>query len=284
MGLSSLKGNSGYLGLDKRGQYSGTTVGNVSAQKYYLERRLGHFTHTDPTPSGNILFEDDFSSGGFSNPQTGTWVVVNGAETSPWIVGTDTRDSNVGTGDVGGLSTTIPSGSTYAAFVSNNTTNNYYDASNYTHLYFEFLIPAGTVDLTLEFDWSGFMERSALVTSYLNYDMGYLLFFNPSTFTPIAGANYTDVGVGWERIIGSDTAPNDDGGRFTGDSPTASRSNNLSSDGFVYEKISIGSGEITGGEWCTNCTRGLTFSFMSDSSIQDNPSFTIANIKLTYNT
>ncbi len=280
MGLSSFKGNSGYLGVDKRGQYSGDTTGNVSTQKYYLESKLGHYPLV---PSSIVLFEDDFSSGGFSNPQVGTWSVVNGSETSPWIVGTDTRDDNAGSGDEGGSSTTIPSGSTYAAFVSNNATNNYYDDENYVHLYFEFDIPLSATSLTLEFDWSGYCERSASTTAYTNYDMGYLLFFNPSTFTPTAGTSYGESGTGWERILGSDTAPNDDGGRFTGDSAVDSRSNGVTRTGFIYEKITIDSTEISGGEWCTNCTRGISFSFMSDTSIMDNPSFTIANVKLTYN-
>jgi hypothetical protein len=283
MGLSSVKGNSGFLGIDKRGTYSGNTVGNVSTQKHYLERRLGHFPPPTPPEPSNVLFEDDFSSAGFNNPQVGNaWTVVNGSETTAWIVGTDVRDDN-NNGNEGGASITIPSGSTYAAFPSNNATNNYYDASQYCHIYFEFDIPDGITSLTLEFDWACYGERSTTPTAYTNYDMGYLLFFNPATFTPAAGSLYAANGTGWERIIGSDTAPNDDGGRFTGDSGADSRSNGASRTGFVYEKITIDGTEISTGPWCTNCTRGISFSWMADSSLQDNPSFTIANVKLSYN-
>jgi hypothetical protein len=113
--------------------------------------------------------------------------------------------------------------------------------------------------------------------------LGYLLFFNPSSFTPAAGSSYAESGTGWERIIGSDTAPDLDGGRFTGDSNTASRSNAVTRTGFIYERITIDGTEISSsGLWCTNCTRAISFSWLSDTSVQDNPSFTIANVKLSY--
>lgn len=45
MGLSHLKGNSGYIGQDKRHETGSTgTTGNVSVQKHYLERKLGNFS------------------------------------------------------------------------------------------------------------------------------------------------------------------------------------------------------------------------------------------------
>ena len=44
MGLSSKKGNSGYIGLDKRGEVASTgTTGSVSVRKHYLERKRGNF-------------------------------------------------------------------------------------------------------------------------------------------------------------------------------------------------------------------------------------------------
>jgi hypothetical protein len=292
MGLSSLKGNGGYIGLDERGNYLSGTTGNMSVQKYYLGR-LGDYISYEGAPNdfcnGNCLFYDDFQTGDFNGGYTGpdntvesSWVVVNGSQPAPWIVGTGTRNDN-GNGDEGGDLVTIPSGTTYAAYPSNNATDNYYDPSNYVHIYFEFHIPAGTTSLTLEFDWLCYGERSTSDTAYTSFDMGYLLFFNPSTFTPQDGVPYAANGTGWERIIGSDTAPDLDGGRFTGDSNSASRSNAVSRTAFVYEKITIDSTEISTGPWCTNCTRALSFSWMSDTSLQDNPSFTVTNIKLSYN-
>ena len=36
--------------------------------------------------------------------------------------------------------------------------------------------------------------------------------------------------------------------------------------------------------WCNNdCTRQIMFSWASDSSVINNPGWTIANVKLTYN-
>ena len=71
MGLSLVKGNSGYIGLDKRGEVASTgTTGSVSVRKHYLERKRGNFA---PIVSTNVLFEDDFSTGDLSN-----WTVYNG--------------------------------------------------------------------------------------------------------------------------------------------------------------------------------------------------------------
>ena len=33
MGLSTLKGNSGYIGIDKRNSVTGTTIGNLTLKK-----------------------------------------------------------------------------------------------------------------------------------------------------------------------------------------------------------------------------------------------------------
>lgn len=281
MGRSHIKGNSGFLGLDKRGQYSGDTVGSVSVQKHYLERRLGHFEPIIPPtpPAGKILFEDDFSTGDLSK-----WNVVNGSEASTWIVGTDVRDSNGGTGNEGGSAVTIPSGQTYAAFVSNNGTNNYYDPSSDVHMYFDVTIPLGATALTLTFDWMCFGERSTSTTAYLNYDLGYIM-MSPTTFTPAAGTKYDDEGTGsprsWARLIGGTTAPNDDGGRFTSDG--AGSRDSGAQDVFVQETITITSTNPgTTGTWCTNCDRRFSFSWMCDGSVQDNPSFTVANVVLKY--
>jgi len=271
MGRSSFKGNSGFLGLDKRGQYSGTTVGNVSVQKHYLERRLGHLGPIVPAPPTNlVLFEDDFSTGDLSK-----WNVVNGSEPSIWEVNTSASTLNSAASPI-----EIPSGSTYAAFISNDsgTTNNYSDNSN-SHMYFDITIPATATDMTLTFDWMCFGERSA--SGFVNYDFGYIMLC-PQTFTPVAGTEYDDAGTGspltWERLISGTTAPNVDGGRFTSDSVSDSR-NPDAGIGFVQETITIDS-SLT--NWCTDCDRRIVFSWTSDTSIQDDPAFTIANIVLKY--
>ena len=82
MGLSLIKGNSGYIGIDKRGEVASTgTTGSVSVKKHYLERKRGNFSPIIPTT--NILFEDDFATGDLSK-----WTVYNGSEPSQWEVNT----------------------------------------------------------------------------------------------------------------------------------------------------------------------------------------------------
>ncbi len=274
MGLSSLKGNSGYLGIDKRSEVGSTgTTGNMSVRKVYLERRSGNLEPISPTPS-NLLFQDDFSSGDLSK-----WTLYNGSEPSQWEVNTYTACLNSS-----GVAQTIPSGSTYAAFISNNNgTSNNYDNNSDPHMVFEFTIPSDitATSLTLTFDWMCFGERSSGLGSY---DYGYVDYIDPSLFTPSAGSEYdSSSSTGRERIIGTNVNPNTDSGKFTGDG--SSSRNNSASAGWVTENITIDSSEITrSGLWCDNdCTRGIMFSWASDSSVIDNPGWTIANVKLTYN-
>lgn len=265
MGLSILKGNGGYIGLDTRPNIT-SSIGCLSIRKHYLERTAGNFV---PTISNNVLFEDDFSTADLSK-----WTVLNGSEPSKWIVGTGVNDS-------GGSSVTIPSGSTYAAYISSNNSTNIYTNSSDTHMYFDFDIPADATSLTLTFNWMCWGERS---TGFGSYDYGSIMFADPTLFTPSAGTEYAaSSGTGWERLIGSNTADNTDSGKFTGDG-TGCRSVNTSKTAFVTEDITIDGTEITTGTlWTTGTTRRLIFSWNSDGSITDDPSWTIANVKLIYN-
>jgi hypothetical protein len=301
----SIKGNSGFVNIDKRfGTATGDTKGMVQREQHFLERKQNRMPSGGPAgvedyfcsgnggtgDNGSCLFVDDFRSGGFTSPQVGDpWTVVNGSEASTWIVGTDIRDDNAGSGNEGGSSVTIASGKTNCAFISSNGTNNYYTTNSEPHIYFTFDIPSDAVSLTLEFDWMCYGEISSSDTAYTNYDFGYLLFFDQAGFTPAAGTKYDDgtspSETDWERIIGSNTADFNSGGRFSGDGGSGNaRSENTSRTQFVYENITIDGTEIgETGLWCTNCTRSISFSWMSDGSIQDNPSMTIANVRLSYN-
>jgi len=267
MGLSLIKGNSGYIGIDKRGEVASTgTTGSVSVRKHYLERKRGNFT-----PPTNVLFEDNFDTGDLSK-----WTVYNATQPSQWKVNTSSACLNNA-----GTPQTIPSGSTYAAFISNDGgVSNDYANNTDVHMTFQFTIPSDITvsSLTLEFDWMCFGERAIGVG---NYDYGYVSYMNG--FTPSAGVEYTTDTTTRERIIGSNTAVSNDSGKFTGDG-TGTRNPSASS-GFVYENITIDGTEITqSGLWCNNdCTRQIMFSWASDSSVTDNPGWTIANVKLTYN-
>jgi len=269
MGLSTLKGNSGYIGIDKRNSVTGTTIGNLSLKKFFLERVDGNLVPIIPPGPSTTLFEDDFSANNLNK-----WSVVNGAQPSVWIVGSNVNAST-------GAAVTIPSGSTYSAYISSNGSSNVYTTNSRSHMYFDFDIPEDTTSLTLSFDWLCYGERSS--SGFVNYDFGYLTFADPTLFTPSAGVVYGEDGSGYERIVDSNTADNLDNGRFTGDGSSA-RSNNTAKNSFVYENITIDSSEITTGSlWCDNCTRRIVFSWVSDGSVQDDPSWSIANVKLTYN-
>jgi len=274
MGLSLIKGNSGYIGIDKRGEVASTgTTGSVSVKKHFLERKrgnLGPIVPTDPS----VLFEDDFASGDLSK-----WTVYNGSEPSQWEVNTYTACLNSSA-----VAQTIPSGSTYAAFISSDNGNsNDYTNNSDPHMVFEFTIPSDitATSLTLTFDWMCYGERSSGLG---RYDYGYIHYIDPSLFTPSAGSEYdSSSSTGRERIIGTNVNPNTDSGKFTGDG-SSSRNNNASA-GWVTENITIDSSEITRSSlWCDNdCTRGIMFSWASDSGVIDEPGWTIANVKLIYN-
>ena len=38
MGLSTLKGNSGFVGIDKRNSVTGDTIGNLSLKKFFFRK------------------------------------------------------------------------------------------------------------------------------------------------------------------------------------------------------------------------------------------------------
>ncbi len=268
MGLSTLKGNSGFIGIDKRNSVTGDTIGNLSLKKFFLERKKGNLVPIIPPGPSTILFEDDFSSNNLNK-----WNVSNGTQPSVWITGSNVKSST-------SSSVVIPSGSTYSAYISSNSSSNVYNTNSRSHIYFDFDIPENTVSLSLEFDWLCYGERTS---GFNDWDFGYITFSDPTQFTPSAGSYYGQSGTGFERILGSNTADNLDSGKFTGDGGDA-RSENTSKNNFVYENITIDNTEITTGSlWCDNCTRRITFSWVSDGSVIDDPSWTIANVKLSYN-
>ena len=87
MGLSTLKGNSGYIGRNFRSTSGTTAIGTMSVQKHYLERqseRLGVPEPPAPPVTGtNIIFSDNFETGDLSKwtvrtPSENTWVVTDG--------------------------------------------------------------------------------------------------------------------------------------------------------------------------------------------------------------
>ena len=121
MGISTRKGNGGYLGFDTRTNVT-SSVGNISLKKAILERNKGNLKPT----LGNVLFEDNFSTGDLSK-----WTSLEESSAKRWIVGQNTKGND-------GSIKTIPSSSLYAAYISNDSVNNSYNPNTECHMYFDF--------------------------------------------------------------------------------------------------------------------------------------------------
>ena len=272
MGISCQKGNGGYLGLDSRANYlttanTGSIIGTLSLRKHRLARLGGNY---EPVFPGNFLFEDTFATGDLSK-----WTNVIESSTKKWIVGQSTKGSD-------GAVKTIPSGSLYAAYISDDGTDNHYVANTECHMYFDFDIPTTAVSLTLKFEWMCYGENGSGASSF---DFGYIMFADPSIFTPSAGTGYGLSGTGYERIIGSNVAANTNNGKFNSEDANSRAGASAARNAFYQENITINGSEITTGTlWQTGVTRRLVFSFESDSSVQSQPSWTIANVRLKVNT
>lgn len=246
MGLSSIKGNSGYIGIDKRGEVASTgTTGSVSVRKQFLERRRGNFAPI--TPTGNVLFEDDFEDGTLNK-----WTVANeggaGTAKSDWVVGTAVSSS----------------GGTQSAYISDNNGVNaqYYGSGQRdSHIYFDFDVPSLATSLTLEFDWRCNGESS--------FDFGYVNYWN-TTSTPVAGVEYTSL---TDRLGASSAS-----GRFNDSYQPGS---DLS---WFREVITIDGTSGNGPLFTPGTTQRIVFSWTNDSSIENNPGMCIDNVILIYNT
>jgi len=62
MGLSNLKGNGGYIGIDNRNQVNSRLVGSMSIRKYYLERVDDELPVYGKSPSGDVTVWYDADS------------------------------------------------------------------------------------------------------------------------------------------------------------------------------------------------------------------------------
>lgn len=246
MGRSFLRGNSGYIGKDYRGDVIGSgTTGNISIRKQYLERKRGNLT-----PIGgetNVLFEDDFEDGTLDK-----WTVANeggsGTAKSDWVVG-----SNVSS-----------SGGTLSAYISDNggTNAQYYGSGQRdSHIYFDFDVPADATSLTLTFEWRCNGEGS--------FDHGYVNYWN-TTDTPVAGTEYTST---TDRIGGDVTNK-----RFN------DAYNALGDTQFIPESITIDGTTGNGPKFNPGTTQRIVFSWTNDSSVENNPGMCIDNVLLIYNT
>ena len=276
MGISSRKTNGGYIGVDTRINVTGS-VGVVSQRKHRLARFGGNL----PPVSDGSIFEDNFSSGDFNGATGGSWNTnasdEAGTFTKKWIVGQSTKNSS-------GDNVTIPSGSLYAAYVTDDGTDNHYRSSTNVFIYFDFTIPNGTKpQLTLTFDWMCQGENSS---GNDRYDYGYILIstqeFEPEAGTKLSGLDSED---GWERITNTNVSSfNSNVGKFNSEDSNSRSPTNVTPNAqteWVSDNITLNDTKITSeGMWVAGAARRLIFGWTSDSSIQDQPSWTLANIKL----
>ena len=276
MGISVKKGNGGYLGFDARANVT-SSIGIISLRKARLERLGGDL---EPVFPSNFLFEDTFATGDLSK-----WTTANQSSTKKWMVGTSTKGT--GTSLV-----TIPSGSTYAAYITDDGTDNHYTVNTNCHMYFDFTIPTGTTSLTLSFQWMCTGENASAAGSF---DFGYIMFAS-SRFNPSAGTEYSALTLdeGDDKyarlIVGNITGNdrNDNNGKFNSNNSSARVENNGASNAFVEENMTISETvleelEAPEGLWSTTQERRLIFSFTSDGSVQNDPAWTIANVRLKVN-
>tara|TARA_R100000951_G_scaffold115266_1_gene122780 strand:+ start:714 stop:1532 length:819 start_codon:yes stop_codon:yes gene_type:complete len=271
MGISARKGNGGLIGYDARSNVTSSlattsSIGILSNRKIRLERLGGDLQPIFPT---DFLFEDTFATGDLSK-----WTNLEESTSKRWICGQNTKGND-------GAIKTIPSSSTHAAYISDDSTDNHYTSNTECHMYFDFDIPSGATSLTLTFEWMCYGENGI---GNSNYDFGYIMFADPSTFTPSAGTGYGLSGTGYERIIGTNVAANTNNGKFNSEDASSRAGSSAARNAFYGESITIDGSEITTGTlWQTGVTRRLVFSFESDSSLTFQPSWTIANVRLKAN-
>jgi len=277
MGISARKTNGGYIGVDTRANVT-SSVGVVSQRKHRLSRLGGNLT---PVVPSSAIFEDDFSSGDFNGSTGASWNTnasdEGGSLTRKWIVGQVTKNSS-------GDNITIPSGSLYAAYVTDDGTDNHYRSGTDVFIYFDFTIPNVTKpSLTLTFDWMCQGENS---TGNDRYDYGYILIstqeFEPEAGTKLSGLDSED---GWERITNTNISFfNSNVGKFNSEDSNSRSPTNVTPNAkttWVSDNITLNSTKITSeGMWVAGAARRLIFGWTSDSSIQNQPSWTLANIKL----
>ena len=277
MGISARKTNGGYIGVDTRANVT-SSVGVVSQRKHRLSRLGGNLT---PVVPSSAIFEDDFSSGDFNGSTGASWNTnasdEGGSLTRKWIVGQVTKNSS-------GDNITIPSGSLYAAYVTDDGTDNHYRSGTDVFIYFDFTIPNVTKpSLTLTFDW---MCQGENATGNDRYDYGYILIstqeFEPEAGTKLSGLDSED---GWERITNTNISFfNSNVGKFNSEDSNSRSPTNVTPNAkttWVSDNITLNSTKITSeGMWVAGAARRLIFGWTSDSSIQDQPGWTLANIKL----
>ena len=168
------------------------------------------------------VFREDFELGNFNN-----WTVVNDT-TNQWFVGA----AGTSTGNNG-------------AFISNDGVNSNYDGLTVqvSHFFKDVIIPKGSTNLRLQFDWRGVGEGVGEV----DFDFG-RVYNAPTSVNPVAG-----VDLGGTNRIGLDNY-------------------NLQPTFLLNQIINLG-------DSFAGTTRRFIFQWLNDSTVTNIPAWEIDNIK-----
>jgi len=248
MGRSFLRGNSGFVGKDRRGE-SGITggTGNVSILKHYLERKGGNFTPIPPASKTGILYQqnwENFLGGWLQMPDTLNNWAINSASTHS---------------------------GTKAALVELTTNNTYvYDSNQDVHLWIDIYIDPAITDISLDYWWRCNGET--------RWDYGYTwITFTGDTVTAAPRESAADLA----KRLGGDTSVASNLVYYRRNNSTYNASASAS---WVNEPLILLTSGVT--QSTTTFVPGehnrFYFSFTSDGSVENQPPFGVDDLVWSY--
>ena len=207
-----------------------------------------------------VVFSEDWNG----LTATNGWTLVNDGAAAQWVITDSPVSSSAGNDPVDRAY-----GNSNGAYISNasGSTDEYdYDSSSQiSHIYADFSIPADAANLKISFSWQCNGEGGSGADRY-DYGTVHLL---PTSTTPTAGSELNQ-----STRLGDNTADN----KLLGDGPGGN--DPLGSTQFVSQSsVPIGSSLYTAGT-----DARLALSFVSDSSLANNPPIAIGFISITYET
>ena len=157
-------------------------------------------TFTTTTIPAELPFEVDFEN----EEENASWVLLNGTQTNKWYIGTDTAATVNTTND----------GET-ALYISNDggSTNAYSNSENRVYAYRDILVPDGTTELQLSFDWKAngrsssyeflrvyWLDPTVNITAGNNPPSGYDASAQPGNYGPDATEHWLALKTEWQHV------------------------------------------------------------------------------------
>jgi hypothetical protein len=267
MGLSHLKGNSGFLGIDKRSQipskagvYSASTeAGTMSVKKHFLERNGGILKPFCTSNNPTKISQGKLHTENWENFVAGEW--------STTIDG-DMRWAIVGTVGVGG--------GTAAVCFNTNLSSYTYVANTDIHLWVDVYVPPNTRNMTLDFDW----KCNGETVGATSYDYGYVWITNTGdTPTSVARESAADLA---KRLGGDSTESSSAVYYRKYNTDYVAYAGQWNTEPTIYLNSGAtqsGGGEVgSPGTFVPNDLNRFVFSFTSDGSDQNDPPFGVDNL------